>query len=578
MDTTLDVILERKEIIDTKLDPANQLIRDNEHEYDVVPKNEKHKSGKVHEFTGTSASKHITPLDKMLAACCGALLTSLFNPRIPNQTSTLSCTAMIPSKIATGHQLNGFLDGINKIVRYEGITSLWRGLSPGLVMSIPLTVVYFVGYDSIRDSLWKHWKGKYSELYSPLLAGTLARTISVSIISPIELLRTRMQGPEGVNGLKDVMNGVQRMVRINGISSLWRGLEPTLWRDVPFSAIYWTGYESIKRNFSNHLRNKSIDGNINNFAVAFTSGATSGMIAATLTTPFDVAKTRRQVASHSSGALRIAKVAIFISINPLYFERSHVYVDIMTSHLLEQPQIPKVGFNFDNYRRNAFLEKKGLTLPKATKTGTTIIGVHFKDGIVLGADTRSTNNDVVANKNCEKIHYLAPNMYCGGAGTAADLEFTTALISSQLELHRLSTGREARVQTAVIMAKQKLFRYQGHIGAALIVGGFDVTGPSLHNIHPHGSSDRLQFVAMGSGSLAAMAILESRWTKNMERDDAIELAKDAIEAGIFNDLGSGSNVDLCIIEKDKIEMLRNYSKPNERVEREKSYKYKRGTT
>ncbi|CAG8825032.1 16752_t:CDS:2, partial [Gigaspora rosea] len=111
-------------------------------------------------------------------------------------------------------------------------------------------------------------------------------------------------------------------------------------------------------------------------------------------------------------------------------------------------EIPKGGFNFDNYRRNVFLEKQGLGLPKAIKTGTTIIGIHFKDGIILGADTRSTNDTIVANKNCKKIHYLAPNMYCAGAGTAADTEQSNALISSQLELHRLATGRQSRVITA----------------------------------------------------------------------------------------------------------------------------------
>ena len=43
-----------------------------------------------------------------------------------------------------------------------------------------------------------------------------------------------------------------------------------------------------------------------------------------------------------------------------------------------------------------------------------------QDGVVLGADTRSTSGSTVADKNCEKIHYLAPNIYCCGAGTAAD--------------------------------------------------------------------------------------------------------------------------------------------------------------
>ncbi|CAG8537003.1 42269_t:CDS:2 [Gigaspora margarita] len=234
-------------------------------------------------------------------------------------------------------------------------------------------------------------------------------------------------------------------------------------------------------------------------------------------------------------------------------------------------EIPKSGFNFDNYRRNAFLEKQGLSLPKPIKTGTTIVGLLFKDGVILGADTRSTNGTIVANKNCEKIHYLAPNMYCAGAGTAADTEQATSMISSQLELHRLATGRQARVITAVTI-------YQGHMGAALIIGGYDISGPGLFNVHPHGSTDKLPFMAMGSGSLAAMSILESRWTKDLERDDAIELAKDAIEAGIFNDLGSGSNVDINIIEKDKVEVLRNYAKPNERAVKEQSYKYKRGAT
>ena len=59
---------------------------------------------------------------------------------------------------------------------------------------------------------------------------------------------------------------------------------------------------------------------------------------------------------------------------------------------------------------------------------------------MLGADTRATEGDTVADKNCEKIHYIADNIWCCGAGTSADTESTTALISSQLELHRMNTG------------------------------------------------------------------------------------------------------------------------------------------
>jgi 20S proteasome subunit beta 2 len=169
-------------------------------------------------------------------------------------------------------------------------------------------------------------------------------------------------------------------------------------------------------------------------------------------------------------------------------------------------------------------------------------------------------------------------MYCCGAGTAADTEFTTNLVSSQLELHRLNTGKEPRVVTAMTLLKQHLFKYQGHIGAALILGGIDVNGPQLFTIYPHGSTDKLPYVTMGSGSLAAMSVFENNWKSDMTQEEGIKLVAEAIEAGIFNDLGSGSNVDVCVIKKDNVEVLRNYRKPNERVVKELSYKFPKGTT
>lgn len=40
-------------------------------------------------------------------------------------------------------------------------------------------------------------------------------------------------------------------------------------------------------------------------------------------------------------------------------------------------------------------------------------------------------------------------------------------------------------------------RYRGYVGASLIVGGVDFTGPQLYCVHPHGSYSRLPFTAQG---------------------------------------------------------------------------------
>jgi len=242
--------------------------------------------------------------------------------------------------------------------------------------------------------------------------------------------------------------------------------------------------------------------------------------------------------------------------------------------------IPTGGFNFGNFQRNLKLECQGVHPPKAVKTGTTIVGCIFANGVVLGADTRATAGNVVADKNCSKIHRLAPRMYCCGAGTAADTEMTTRKIESQLELLRLNMGREVPVCVANRLLQQMLFRYQGYVSAALVLGGVDKFGPHIYCIYPHGSTDKIPYATMGSGSLAAMSVFEGGWIQNMPEAAAVKLVRDAIAAGVENDLGSGSNVDVTIIrhtEKTPT-ILRPYDQIGIKGERQGKYTYKKGTT
>ena len=230
------------------------------------------------------------------------------------------------------------------------------------------------------------------------------------------------------------------------------------------------------------------------------------------------------------------------------------------------------GFSFAHTHRNSALAaaaaaasgKSAFHLAQAKKTGTTIVGMVYAGGVILGADTRATSGEEVAEKNCQKIHYLAPNMYCAGAGTAADTDKTTELISSQLALLRLDTHLPSRVVTALTLLKRMLFRYQGHVSAALILGGVDVHGPHVYHIYPHGSTSKLSYATMGSGSVAAMSVFETSWRDGLTEEEGVEMVKRAVGAGVFNDLGSGSNIDLCIMRLDgSVDYRRNEVKPNE---------------
>lgn len=176
---------------------------------------------------------------------------------------------------------------------------MWSGLPPTLMMAVPATVIYFTCYDQLRDFL-KYNLG-FQGSHIPLVAGGLARLGAVTVISPLELVRTKMQSRQ--LSYSELRVCIRSAVAQGGLLSLWKGWGPTVLRDVPFSAFYWFNYELMKARLCEHYRMDQA-----NFSISFTAGAVSGAIAAILTLPFDVVKTRRQIQLGEMDALGVASM------------------------------------------------------------------------------------------------------------------------------------------------------------------------------------------------------------------------------------------------------------------------------
>ncbi|XP_063902407.1 probable mitochondrial glutathione transporter SLC25A40 [Zophobas morio] len=249
----------------------------------------------------------ITLYQQVLASCTGALVTAvLMTPfdvvktrlqaqqsagggrLIPERCSYIFCNGLLEPLSHPCHhssvKFTGTFDAFYKISSTEGVYSLWRGLPPTLLMAIPATVVYFSLYDVLKDT----YSSKLGAVNGAFLAGVLARVGASSLISPLEMIRTKAQSMHEFKPpiYKSLAKQISLMVKEQGLLSLYKGLGPTLLRDVPFSAIYWACYEKIMNTFFT-MKQK--------FISSFFAGAVSGAIAATLTLPFDVVKTYKQI-------------------------------------------------------------------------------------------------------------------------------------------------------------------------------------------------------------------------------------------------------------------------------------------
>ncbi|KAN0003763.1 hypothetical protein ACTFIZ_009919 [Dictyostelium cf. discoideum] len=264
----------------------------------------------------------------MVASIFGGIMSSLIVTPLDVVKTRLQ-TQNTGSHINQKHVFKGTLDAFKKIYKNEGPLTFWRGVTPSLLMTIPNATIYFTSYEYLKEYLYQFNDTEAYNIYTvPLVAGTLARIFSASVTSPFELLRTNSQGIVLQNAYKNTATAVRAssttaatigtiplssaqrfnsfklyrdIVNNVGIKGLWRGLGPTLVRDVPFSAIYWAGYEVLK----NKLMKSQIDPNFSRnskspFFINFIAGATSGTLAAVLTTPIDVIKTRIQMSAQQT--------------------------------------------------------------------------------------------------------------------------------------------------------------------------------------------------------------------------------------------------------------------------------------
>jgi solute carrier family 25 protein 39/40 len=197
------------------------------------------------------------------------------------------------------------------------VKTLWLGSSSGLMMSVPNTVMYMVAYEKCKLSM----ANVVSDRFLPAIAGASARAFAVTMISPIELVRTMQTG--GIEG--GAVKILKEVVQKQGLTGLYRGWTSTILRDSPFSAIYWFSVESMRPIFQRYY-NRSMLGEVKydsekfHPTVTFIAGAVSGMISAVATHPFDVVKTHKQLSTveHLNGKVGIWSIYNIHGIKGLY--------------------------------------------------------------------------------------------------------------------------------------------------------------------------------------------------------------------------------------------------------------------
>jgi proteasome beta subunit len=194
------------------------------------------------------------------------------------------------------------------------------------------------------------------------------------------------------------------------------------------------------------------------------------------------------------------------------------------------------------------------------KTGTSILGLVCKDGVVIAADRQTTGGDIVVHKNTRKVEQINDYLVIAVCGGAADSKMMKKLINAELKLKQLKSKKRPTVREAanlVGMIAYKNIRQPSMLPfvVGLLVGGFNEDGTVvLYSIEPAGGVYEVEDydANFGSGMPFILGLLERQYKKGLTIEQGVELAVESIKSSTQRDVASGHGIDVIAITKDGI--------------------------
>ena len=179
------------------------------------------------------------------------------------------------------------------------------------------------------------------------------------------------------------------------------------------------------------------------------------------------------------------------------------------------------------------------------KTGTTTIGIRYKDGVVLATDQRATMNNLIAHSNVQKLYQLSDNLGMTIAGVVGDAQLMVRYMQSEIALYEMKKGAPMTVNAAATYVANAI-RQGFYLG--LIVGGYDKTGGHIFSIDGAGGYIEDKFMSVGSGSVFALGAIQAAYKDDMNKDEAVDVAVTALNSAIKRDSASGDGMLVAYID------------------------------
>ena len=172
-------------------------------------------------------------------------------------------------------------------------------------------------------------------------------------------------------------------------------------------------------------------------------------------------------------------------------------------------------------------------------TGTTILGLKYKDGVMLAADTLASYGSMARYKDVRRIKTVGDNTIIGASGEMSDFQAVMKKLDN-MDLEDLNQDDGYKRSPSEVFNFLRAVMYQRRnkgdpLWNQLIVAGHKNDAAFLGYVDLIGTAYEENFIATGFGAYLAMPIIRERWSADMEEGEARGLLEDCLRVLYYRD-------------------------------------------
>jgi len=184
----------------------------------------------------------------------------------------------------------------------------------------------------------------------------------------------------------------------------------------------------------------------------------------------------------------------------------------------------------------------------------TVVGLKFRDGVVMATDRRLSYGNIVLSRAARKIFVVNERAAVAFAGLYGDVSGLVRFLQADISAYKLLANAPVTIRSIAKRLSTLMYSYKWFpFFVETLVGGVESDGtPRLYVLDPLGSVLEEDYTAVGSGATIAFGFLENNYNSNMAMEEAEKIALSAVRTAIGRDIGSGDGIDVVTITRNGV--------------------------